>query len=228
MDFKENEWNNSYKNKDNFVFYPHEEVIRFVSKYVRKKVDINEFITLKDMNRCLDLGCGIGRHVVYLDDMKFQAYGIDLSEEAIEFAKNWCDSLKKYELKNRFTVGTITNMPYESNFFDFIISHGVLDSMNFDIAQKAILEIYRVMKKNGMIYFDVVSGCDYNHYREYDGEEIVDTQHENGTIQSYFNWNKINLLLKDKFKIKEAILVQRESVISQSKNSRYHIIAEKI
>lgn len=228
MDFKEKEWNNSYKNRDNFVFYPHEEVIRFVSKYIRKKVGIDEFVKLKDMNRCLDLGCGIGRHVIYLDDMKFEAYGIDLSEEAVKFAKKWCDSLDKCELKDRFTVGSITHMPYKDNFFDFVVSHGVLDSMNFDIAREAILEMYRVMKKDGMIYFDVVSGCDYEHYREYDGEEIVETQHESGTVQSYFNWNKINLLLKDKFKIKEAILVQRESVINQSKNSRYHIIAEKI
>ena len=28
----ENDWNNSFKNKDNFLFYPHEEVIRFVNK----------------------------------------------------------------------------------------------------------------------------------------------------------------------------------------------------
>lgn len=228
MDFKENEWNSSYKNRDNFVFYPHEEVIRFVSKYIRKKIGIDEFVGLKYMDRCLDLGCGIGRHAIYLDDMKFEAYGIDLSEEAINFAQKWCNSLGRHKLKNRFLVGTITHMPYKDNFFDFVVSHGVLDSMNFDIAKEAILETYRVMKKNGMIYFDVVSGCDYNHYREYDGEEIVETQHESGTIQSYFNWNKINLLLRDKFKIKEAILVQRESVINQSKNSRYHIIAEKI
>ncbi len=28
-------WEESYLKKDNFVFYPHEEVIRFFSKYIR-------------------------------------------------------------------------------------------------------------------------------------------------------------------------------------------------
>ncbi|WPC41040.1 class I SAM-dependent methyltransferase [Clostridium sp. JS66] len=228
MEFKQEEWNNSYKSKDNFVFYPHEEVIRFISKYIKKRVGINKFVTISDARKCLDLGCGIGRHVIYLDENNFEAYGIDLSDEAINFAKEWCEKLKKYELKNRIKVGTITDMPYEDGYFDFVVSHGVLDSMPFDIAGKAVEETHRVIKNEGLFYFDVVSGCDYEHFREYDGEEVVNTQHENGTTQSYFNWNKIELLIQDKFKIKEAILIQRESVISRSKNSRYHIIAEKI
>ncbi|WP_434304821.1 class I SAM-dependent methyltransferase [Clostridium botulinum] len=228
MDFKKNEWNTSYENKDNFVFYPHEEVIRFVSKFIRKKVDIDKLINIKDANKCLDLGCGIGRHVIYLDENKFEAYGIDLSDKAINFAKSLCGKLKKYELKDRFMVGTITNMPYEDDFFDFIVSHGVLDSMPFDIAKKAVEETCRVTKKGGLFYFDVVSGDNFEHCREYDGEDIVKTEQENGTVQSYFNWSKVNLMIRNKFKIKEAVLIQRESVINRSKDSRYHIIAEKI
>jgi len=228
VELKKGEWNNSYKNKDNFVFYPHEEIIRFISKYIRKRICINQFKDITNMTKGLDLGCGIGRHVMYLDDMNFEAYGIDLSDEAINLAKEWCEKLGKHELKNRLVVGTVTNMPYEDNFFDFVISHGVLDSMTFDIAKEAIEDTCRVMKKEGLLYFDVVSGCDYEHYREYDGEEIVETEHENGTIQSYFNWNKINLLIGDKFKIKECFLIQRESIISKAKNSRYHIVAQKM
>lgn len=152
--------------------------------------------------------------------MKFEVYGIDLSKKAIEFAKKWCNYLGRNRLQDRFIVGSITNMPYKDNFFDFLVSHGVLDSMAFNVSQRAINEVYRVMKKGGLFYFDVVSGYDYKHCREYDGEEIVKVQHENGTIQSYFNWSKINILLGNKFKIKEAFLIQKESVINQVKNSR--------
>ena len=31
MDLKQREWDKSYTQKNNFVFYPHEEVIRFTS-----------------------------------------------------------------------------------------------------------------------------------------------------------------------------------------------------
>ena len=87
MEFKCEEWNDSYRNKDNFVFYPHEEVIRFVSKYIKKKTGLEEFQIVSSMERALDLGCGIGRHGIYLDEMNFEVYGIDLSEEAIQIAK---------------------------------------------------------------------------------------------------------------------------------------------
>ena len=153
--------------------------------------------------------------------------GVDLSEEAINYAKDWFDRIGKVHLKDKLIISSITNMPFKNDFFDFVISHGVLDSMSFDLAKKGINETYRVMKTKGLLYFDVVSGYDYDHYREYEGEEVVTTKHENLTIQSYFNWNKINVLLKDKFIIKEAFLIQRESVISKNKNSRWHIIAEK-
>lgn len=56
MDLKKDNWNNSYKNRDNFIFYPHEEIIRFVSKYIRKRIGIDEFMDLNSMNKCLDLG----------------------------------------------------------------------------------------------------------------------------------------------------------------------------
>ena len=65
---KRDEWNRSYNNRDNFVFYPHEEVIRFVSKFIRKRIGINEF---RDVmlggwaGHVIDLGCGIGHHVIY-------------------------------------------------------------------------------------------------------------------------------------------------------------------
>ncbi|QZY54310.1 class I SAM-dependent methyltransferase [Crassaminicella profunda] len=228
MDLKTKEWDNSYKNKDNFVFYPHEEVIRFVSKYVRKKTGTEEYKIIHNKNIALDLGCGIGRHVIYLDEMGLDAYGIDLSKEAIEYAKNWCKHMDREHLSKKLTIGSITEMPYDDNFFDFIVSHGVLDSMHFDIAKVAMKEVYRTLKQDGLFYFDLISGNDYEHPREYAGEEIVTSDMEKDTVQSYFNWTKINQLIDGYFKIEDVVLIQRESVIFTQKDSRYHIIARKI
>ena len=35
-------WDQSYNNKDNFVFFPHEEVIRFAANFVVKRIGINK------------------------------------------------------------------------------------------------------------------------------------------------------------------------------------------
>ena len=85
-------WEKSYRRGDNFVFYPHEEVIRFVSKYIRKRVGLNEFLDAA-LYMCppklLDLGCGIGRHVKYCSEMGVDYYGVDLSEAAVITARKW-------------------------------------------------------------------------------------------------------------------------------------------
>jgi|APSaa5957512535_1039671.scaffolds.fasta_scaffold305158_2 hypothetical protein len=37
-------WDDSFKNKDNYVFYSYEEIIRFVSKYFCKRIEFNQFL----------------------------------------------------------------------------------------------------------------------------------------------------------------------------------------
>jgi hypothetical protein len=63
------QWEDSYKNRDNFLFYPNEEVIRFVSKYLRKRKGLDEFQDINlsvDVPNFLDLGCGVGSIPVML------------------------------------------------------------------------------------------------------------------------------------------------------------------
>ena len=70
-----------YLNRDNFLFYPHEEVIRFVSRYIVKRVGLSEFRFInpqKETPKIVDIGCGIGRHVFYFLQTGLDGYGIDL------------------------------------------------------------------------------------------------------------------------------------------------------
>ena len=86
---QEKEWNDSYERRENFVFYPHEEVIRFFSKHIRKRVGLDAFKDIVPFTvppKILDLGCGIGRHIIYAHSMGAEAYGIALSRSAIKVA----------------------------------------------------------------------------------------------------------------------------------------------
>lgn len=224
-------WEISYLNKDNFVFYPHEEIIRFVSKYIRKRLDFDKFLNIVSYNappKILDLGCGIGRHIIYLSEMGLDPYGIDLSNQAIKSAIKWAKLNKIQEAEKKIKQGDICYLPWSKGFFDFVVSHGVLDSMHFEIARNAMEETHRVLKKDGLIYCDLISGDDSEHYREYCGEEIVSTDHENGTIQSYFNYEKIGLLIDGLFEIIEAFLIRKESIVYRKYVSRYHLVLKRI
>jgi ubiquinone/menaquinone biosynthesis C-methylase UbiE len=230
MDNSKQKWEESYKRKENFIFYPHEEIIRFFSKYIVKREGLIDFVKkhrLNEMPKVLDLGCGVGRHIVFSHTMKTEAYGIDISEEAISIARSWASKEGLENVENRISIGDISQLPYENNFFDFVLSHGVLDSMSYSICSDAINQVARVLKKEGLLYCDLISGDDSSHYKEYSGEEIVLNGHEEGTVQLYFNYELIVKIFNPYFNIKEIVLIRKENILQQGYISRYHLVLER-
>ena len=228
---KKDAWNRSYEKGDNYLFYPHEEIIRFMARHVRKRGSFAGFVdkhTLGRTPRMLDLGCGIGRHVRFGDDLGLEAYGVDLSEVALSEAQRVCAAEGRTHLAERFHLGSITAMPYAAGGIDFIVSHGVLDSLPFALAKQAMAECRRVLHPAGRFYFDVISGDDSAHHPEFAGEEIVTTAHEQNTVQSYFNFARLEELIAGRFCFDECRLIRNESVLSLGFHSRYHVVVKVI
>jgi len=224
-------WDESYQRGDNFVFYPHEEVIRFVSKYIRKRIGIKEFLDVAMLTKhpkVLDLGCGIGRHVKYCFELGLEAYGVDLSEAAVITARNWLSAAGMPDVDSRIVQGDIRQLPWGNGFFEFAVSHGVLDSMPLEISRAAFLELARVIIPGGVFYCDLISGDDSSHAREFSGAEVVRTKHEENTVQLYFNMQLIRELIHDCFLIKECKLIRSEDVLSGGYHSRYHLVLSRI
>lgn len=76
-----NSWNNIYKKGEkNYKYYnihkPHEDM-GYVSNFFLKNQVSNIF----------DLGCGVGRNLLYLVEKGFNAYGMDLSSEGVRQTK---------------------------------------------------------------------------------------------------------------------------------------------
>jgi ubiquinone biosynthesis O-methyltransferase len=85
----------------------------FASKYVKGA-------------RVLDIACGSGFGSSYLIRKGAESVtGVDLSEEAINIAKN---NFQKRGLT--FQVGTAEDLPFADNSFDIITSMGTIDHMN--------------------------------------------------------------------------------------------------
>ncbi|WP_300964603.1 hypothetical protein [uncultured Helicobacter sp.] len=42
-DMKVTQWNESYARGENAIFYPHEEVVRFLNRFIRKRIDSHRF-----------------------------------------------------------------------------------------------------------------------------------------------------------------------------------------
>lgn len=219
-------WDESYNRNENHILYPKEEVVKFLNRFVRKKLDDTTFQDILKLNDrggyCgLDYGCGVGRMTMLMHEFNIDSYGVDISKNAIKKAKGLFPILSK-----NFTVVYGESLPYEDSKFDISICESVIDSMHFTVAKKVIKELDRVTNKLTFISF--ISGDDSEHFREFSGEEFVQTKHEQNTIQSWFNWSKINELISNtNYKIKWANLITEESLTDRYKYGRYYLVLEK-
>lgn len=220
-------WENSYRRGENYIFYPKEQVVMFLNRFVRKRIALDGFKDIMDFSRevkALDYGCGIGRQTLLLKEFGIDAWGVDISQEALSIAKQSAKKLKYPELAEKFLVIEGDSLSFSDNFFDLTISDGVLDSMPFELARKIVKDISRVTKK----YVFVSLICGIGSRQGFDGEEIVEHEHEQGTVQSYFTQDKITKLIeRTKLSIKWCRLVKEEDTLSDHKTARYFIVFEK-
>ena len=95
----------------------------------------------------LEGGCGLGRWLIYLSKRGYDIEGIELNENAVKKIKDFDRNLK-------VITGNILEMPYDDNTFSALISLGVIEHFK-EGPQKALKEIYRVLKPGGVLFVTV-------------------------------------------------------------------------
>lgn len=230
MNFEE-KWNNSYNRNENHLFYPSDEVVKFLARNIRRKTGLNSY---KDLDNNLNLkkivcvGCGIGRHIKLCDEMGLDSYGTDLSSSAVDKAKLILKSNNQNYDISKIIQSNITKLPWKNNFFDYSISDSVLDSMPYKVAQRGINEIHRILKTDGIFYCSFISPLGTSLGENYDGEIIINDEFEKDTVQSYFNFEKIQNLLTPFFKIVSCELNSRQDFSGKNVGeSRWHVVSIK-
>lgn len=88
---------------------------------------------------CLDIGCGRGSLVKALRKFGIDAYGVEISEHALDLA----DPTVKQYLK----LGDITKLPYEDSQFDVVFTFDVLEHIERSKIKQAVNETIRISKK---------------------------------------------------------------------------------
>jgi len=115
---------------------------------------IVELFKKKGVKRVLDLGCGSGRHAVYLAKNGFDVYGFDIASVGIKLTKEW---LKQEKLEAKLKIGSVFGkLPYKDNFFDALISTQVINHAKIEDIRKLIKEIERILKPKGLIFITVM------------------------------------------------------------------------
>ncbi|WP_269581476.1 class I SAM-dependent methyltransferase [Roseibium sp. Sym1] len=96
--------------------------------------------------RALDLGCGVGRHALAFARAGFDTHAVDMAEAGLA-------ELRKNAGAEGLTItaqpAPMTDLPFEDNSFDYVLSFNVIYHGDPQIVKSAISEIARVLKPGG-------------------------------------------------------------------------------
>lgn len=111
-------------------------------EYLRSYVDIvNKYA--KPNSKVLDLGCGNGLSSYMLSEYGHQVIGTDISS----FFLN--DSVYLQNKNLRYGVCDVLDLPFHDKAFDVVCSNELIEHVTD--AQKAILEMIRILKNGGIL-----------------------------------------------------------------------------
>ena len=134
-------------------------IVKDDEKSVWKNPSIESYYLLNrwtslNMKDFLDLGCGLGRHSVLFAKNNFNVSCFDISEEAINRTKTWCE---EENLECNYEIGDMLKLPYEDSSFDCILCRNVISHTDTEGIKTIIEELYRVLKKDGECYLTLGS-----------------------------------------------------------------------
>ena len=132
-------WSNIYKAGLNNLNYPNENLVRFLYYLYPDK----NFSDLK----VLDYGFGSGNNLRHLDLLNCDVYGVEISEHAknLTVAKLRPD----FDTEKLFIMNNETELPYEIESFDVVISWQVLYYNSLESLEKVLKSIKSLLKPGG-------------------------------------------------------------------------------
>lgn len=120
-------------------------------------------------NRFLDLGCGKGRHSIYLNKKGFDVTGIDLSEKSIACAKT-----SENETLHFYTHDM--RKLFRTNYFDVVVnlftSFGYFEQERDDNA--VVNSAYKALKPGGFFVLDFMNSKKVMENLSYEETKIVE------------------------------------------------------
>lgn len=161
----------------------------------------------------LDAACGTGYGSRILAEKAAQVYGIDISEDAIQYAS------ENYIAENiNFQTMSVEKLDFPDNFFDLIVSFETIEHVEHEIQIKFLAEIKRCLKPTGVLIMSTPNDELYRH--------IAHGQYDNPFHISEFTKESFKSFLSEQFRhiefyyqdVTKASSIFREGTVSVVSN----------
>ncbi|KUJ52454.1 class I SAM-dependent DNA methyltransferase [Chryseobacterium sp. JAH] len=184
-----------YSNRD------YTEAENFITKLTQE-------LQLPQSSKIIDLACGKGRHSVFLNKLGYDVLGLDLSQQSIEFDKQFENeslAFKVHDMRN-----PIDSEPVRA-VFNLFTSFGYFDNETDD--RNVFQSVYNVLKPEGFFVLDYLNeefvtrtlvpettihreGIDFHISKKIEGRHIIkDIRFEiNGEAKHFFEKVKLHTL----------------------------------
>jgi len=140
------------------------------------------------------VGCGCGRHCIYMAQRGLNVFGWDISGVAINYARNWAE---QESLRVSLEVGNFQKLCFENAYFRGVISWEALYYGKSIAVEEAMAESLRVLCSGGFFLILLKSKKDFRflNYRKLD-QNTCET--EQGLLMTCFSRAEIEDLLSSK------------------------------
>lgn len=110
--------------------------------------------------RVLDLGCGVGRHALFLAEHGFEVEAIDGSLNGLSVLR---DSAAARGVALGLHEGLADALPFDDASFDYVLSWNVIHHGTLGDLGRRFGEVWRVLKPGGLMQTTVLSTRDSNY-----------------------------------------------------------------
>lgn len=111
----------------------------------------------------LDLGCGVGRHALDLAARGYRVWGVDASRSGLRVAARESARRGLARSEIRFSVGSMTALPWPDEVFDHVLAWNVIYHGDGDVVRAAIAEIARVLRPRGVYQGTMIAKSNARH-----------------------------------------------------------------
>ena len=178
-------------------------------------------------NKVYDLGCGIGRNLLFLIDMGFDVYGSDYSLDAVMDVNS---RLENANYPHRVKHESMTDITEPDQSYDAVIAYNVVYHAYLADMIKTLENIYRILKPSGSLLITFQSKTSPSYKKELeieDGTTIKKEGHETGILHHFVDRDEIMKLLTG-YRIVEISYIEHEYGDLKFKGCHYVVTAMKL
>mgnify|MGYP000033724090 CR=1 FL=1 len=111
-------------------------------------------IAQHDSKRCIDIGCGPGRHAMYAARLGFHAIGVDAARSGVQYLRTWAAT---ESASVDVSAADMNALPFENETFDCAIAWNVIYHGTADVVVRAVDEVARILTPSGIFILTLIS-----------------------------------------------------------------------